>query len=83
MGHTWKLLRLSKYPRGHAGTQAEAPAGRMLDPVPVAEILLAVPERPQGRMDAVDIGRRITEDGSPEGSQSRRVSAVNGHLDIP
>jgi hypothetical protein len=56
--------------------------GRILDPIPVAEILLAMPERPQGRMDAVDIGRRITKDRGPEGSQRRRVSAVNGHLEI-
>jgi hypothetical protein len=34
-------------------------------------------------MDAVDIGRRITKDRGPEGSQGRRVSAVNGHLEIP
>jgi len=56
--------------------------GRILDPVPVAEILPAMPERPQGRMGAVDIGRRITKDRGPEGSQGRRVGAVNGHLDI-
>jgi hypothetical protein len=56
--------------------------GQILDPVPVAEILLAMPKRPQGRVDAVDIGRRITKDRGPEGSQGRRVSAVNGHLDI-
>ncbi len=56
--------------------------GRILDPVPVAEILLAMPKRPQGRMDAVDIRRCVTKDRGPEGSQGRRVSAVNGHLNI-
>ncbi len=41
---------------------------RILDPVPVAEILFAMPERPQGRVDAIDIGRRITKDRGPESS---------------
>ena len=49
--------------------------------IPVAKFVLGLPERPQYRMRAFDVRRRVTEDPRPEHSKGRRFGTVERDLD--